>query len=131
MKDYLSICNSAPAEILSLIALKNKNQLLARNNQIVAQNIALLDQFMLEYQALFSWVRPQGGCVGFVRYKGHEPMDHFANQLVQEKGVLLLPASIYDLDSQHFRIGFGRKNMREALGQFKEFLEAEHIYHRL
>jgi len=122
MKDYLSICNSAPAEILSLIALKNKAAILTRNNQIVSDNLKLLDQFFEEHQNLFSWVRPQGGCVGFVKYKGPEPVDDFCKRLVQEKGVLLLPASVYDHPTQHFRIGFGRRNMKDALGKLKEFL---------
>lgn len=123
MKDYLSICNSAPSEILSLITLKNKDVILKRNNQIVTDNMALLDDFFKEYQHLFSWVRPQGGCVGFVLFQGDEPIDVFCERLINQKGVLLMPASIYDHQSQHFRIGFGRKNMPEALEKFKQFLK--------
>ena len=122
MKDYLSICNSAPAEILSLIALKNKDKILARNNQIVSKNLKLLDNFMEEYRHLFEWVRPQGGCVGFVKYKGRESIEDFAKRLIETKGVLLIPASIYDVSSNHFRIGFGRQNMPEALDKLREFL---------
>ena len=39
MKDYLSICNSAPSEILSLISLQNKDNILKRNNNIIENNI--------------------------------------------------------------------------------------------
>jgi hypothetical protein len=46
IKYYTSICNSAPAEILSLISLNNKEKILKRNNQIVADNLGLLDQFL-------------------------------------------------------------------------------------
>jgi aspartate/methionine/tyrosine aminotransferase len=122
IKHYTSICNSAPAEILSLICLRNKNKILERNNQIVKNNLQILDQFFMEYSHLFEWVRPQGGCVGFVKYKGSEVIDFFCEQLVKEKSVLLLPASIYSHDSNYFRIGFGRKNMSECLKKFKEFL---------
>lgn len=122
VKDYLSICNSAPSEVISLIALKNKDQILTRNNQIVAKNLILLDQFMNKYSHLFEWTKPQGGCVGFVKYKGQESIDDFAKQLVEKAGVLLIPASIYDFDGQYFGIGFGRKNMPEALSKFEEFL---------
>lgn len=123
MKDYLSICNSAPSEVLSLIALKQKEQILARNNQIVSGNLTLLDSFMLKYSDLFSWVRPEGGCVGFINYKGTESIDQFSKRLIQQKGVLLMPASVYDYPSNHFRVGFGRKNMPEALSKLEEFLE--------
>lgn len=123
MKDYLSICNSAPAEIMSLIALKNKAKILDRNNKIVADNLVLLDEFMDEYQDLFAWKRPQGGCVGFVHYKGTKSVDSFCASLVKDCGVLLLPASVYDYPTQHFRIGFGRKTMPEALDKLKAYIE--------
>ena len=128
MKHYTSICNSAPAEILSLISLKSKEQILQRNNKIVADNLKLLDQFFIEYSHLFEWVRPQGGCVGFVKYKGTGSIEAFCKQLLNKQNVLLMPASIYNCESNHFRIGFGRKNMPECLDQLKEFLRHENIY---
>jgi len=122
VKYYTSICNSAPSEIITLIMLKNKDAILERNNNIVAANLNLLDEFMEEYKHFFEWVRPSGGCVGFVKYKEKESIEIFADKLVKEKEVLLLPASIYDMNSNHFRIGFGRKNMPESLAKLKEFL---------
>lgn len=122
LKYYTSICNSAPSEVLSLISLRNKDKILERNNQIVSNNLKILDQFLTEYDHLFQWIRPQGGCVGFVKYKGPEVIDSFCKRLMQEKGVLLMPSSIYGYDSNHFRIGFGRKNMPECLDKMKELL---------
>ncbi|WP_010297967.1 aminotransferase class I/II-fold pyridoxal phosphate-dependent enzyme [Candidatus Odyssella thessalonicensis] len=126
-KHYTSICNSAPAEILGLIALHNKDKILERNNHILEANLNLLNQFFMEYSHLFEWVKPQGGCVGFVRYKGSEVIDSFCERLVQEKGVLLMPASIYNYESNHFRIGFGRWNMPQCLEKFREFLYHENL----
>lgn len=122
MKHYTSICNSGPAEVISLIALKNKERVLERNNQIVAHNLTLLDSFMEDHCHFFSWVRPEGGCVGFVDYKTEEPVEHFTDRLVHSQGVLLMPSSVYDYKSNYFRIGFGRKNMPQALEKLKEFL---------
>lgn len=122
VKHYTSICNTAPSEIISLIALKNQEKLLARNNHIVATNLGLLDGFFDEHQDLFSWVRPQGGCVGFVDYRSSESVDSFCERLIKQSGVLLMPASIYDHPSNCFRVGFGRKNMPEALSKLEEFL---------
>lgn len=122
IKHYTSICNSAPAEILSLIALRNKEKILARNNQIVADNMKILDVFFEEYSHLFEWVRPQGGCVGYVKYKGAETVDSLCDRLVQEGSVLLMPASVYAHGESYFRIGFGRKNMPECLEKLKTFI---------
>ena len=122
LKHYTSICNSAPAEVLSLIALKNSDRILARNNAIAADNLALLNTFFDAHKDLFSWIRPQGGCVGFVKYHSDEPVDDFCDRLVKQRGVLLMPASIYDTPTNHFRIGFGRKTMPKALKEFELFL---------
>lgn len=128
VRHYTSICNSAPAEILSLIALQNKEQILHRNNQIVASNLQLLDQFMENHKDSFQWVRPQGGCIGFVHYKSSESAELFSQKLIERQGVLLMPASIYDHQSNHFRIGFGRRNMPESLNKLEDFLKKEKTF---
>jgi aspartate/methionine/tyrosine aminotransferase len=127
VKHYTSICNSAPSEILSLIALRNKDKILERNNEIVRNNLKRLKEFFKEYEDLFAWRKPQGGCVGFVRYKGEEPVDSFCDRLLEDKSVLLMPASIYNYKHNFFRIGFGRRNMDQGLGKLKEFLDNENI----
>jgi aspartate/methionine/tyrosine aminotransferase len=121
VKHYMSICNSAPAEILSLAALRAKDFVLKRNNDIVRANISLLDDFMDKHSNTFRWVRPEGGCVGFVRYCGKEKVDEFCEKLVDATGVLLLPGKVYDWAEPHFRIGFGRQNMAEALARLEEY----------
>lgn len=123
MKDYLSISNSALSEIVSLIALRNKEKILMRNNELIKNNLQLVEQFFARYADLFSWVRPQGGCVGFVEYKGKESIDDFCNNLREEQGVLLLPGSVYDYPGNYFRIGFGKKNMPEALQRLETFVK--------
>jgi len=121
-KDYLSICNSGLSEVVSIIALKNKDRILEKNNDIVSKNLTILEKFFEKYHYLFECVRPQGGCLGFVKYNGKENIDDFCDRLVQAKGVLLMPASIYDYTSNHFRLGFGRSNMATALEKLTEFL---------
>lgn len=118
-KHYTSLCNSGPSEIISLIALRNMDTMLKRNNDIVAHNIAILDQFFQKHTNTFSWVRPKGGCTGFVKYHGPESVDSFCQRMAANAQVLLLPGSVYNVTSNHFRMGFGRKNMPEALNQLE------------
>ncbi|MCH9757363.1 MAG: aminotransferase class I/II-fold pyridoxal phosphate-dependent enzyme [Gammaproteobacteria bacterium] len=124
MKDYASICNSAPSEILSLIALRNKHHFLNKNNRIVKHNLALLEIFFSKFSDKFRWVKPQGGCIGFVNYLSDETSDSFCKRLVEKHGILLMPASVYDHTSNHFRIGFGRRNMPEVLTLFESVIVA-------
>ena len=123
-KHYLSICNSGPSEFLSIVALQNRESLLMRNRTLIKSNRALLDDFLHRHQNLMQWVPPQGGCVGFVRYLHEESATSFCNRLVEEHGVLLLPASLYGSELMHyapnsFRIGFGRKQFPEGLKAFE------------
>ncbi|NJO90327.1 MAG: hypothetical protein HC831_16320 [Chloroflexia bacterium] len=49
-------------------------------------------------------------------------VEDFCEKLVNEKGVMLLPSSVYNYDKNCVRLGFGRKNMPEALAGFDDFL---------
>lgn len=127
MKHYLSIANSGPSEVLARIALRNRSRILARINGLVVDNLALLDVFFAEFRHLFEWQRPDGSCVAFPRYLGTDGADNFAERLVEETGVLLLPPHIYSSDlnatpNDRFRIGFGRAAFPEGLEVLRSYL---------
>ena len=65
MKHYLSICNSSPSEVLSVIALKSRERILERNRKIISDNLNLLSPFFEKNKDLFDWKIPDGGCVSF------------------------------------------------------------------
>lgn len=120
MKHYLSICNSGPSERLAKIALTHRDQILSRNNAIVDENLPKWDAFFARHTDLFDWQRPDGSCMAFPRYKGADGVEAFAQSLVEDSGVLLLPGSIYASDlgrtpANHFRLGFGRTGLDEGL----------------
>jgi len=121
-KDYTTICNSAPGEILAIMALRAKNQILERNMNIIQNNLRLLDDFFREYKELFAWAKPKAGPIGFPELKADKPVSEFCTELVEKQGVMLLPASQYDYEGNNFRIGFARKNMPRALSQLKAYI---------
>ena len=90
IKHYLSICCAAPSEQLSIIALKARDTILEKNRQLVNSNLVKLTSFLNKYQTMFSWHKPQGSCVAYIRYLGNDGVEHFTDQLVHETGVLLL-----------------------------------------
>ena len=53
----------------------------------------------------------------------HLPADDFCLQLLNRTGVLLLPSTLVDHGNQHFRIGFGRKNLVEILPIVEAYLK--------
>jgi len=122
LKDYTTICNSAPSEFLAELALRHRAALAARNLQIIQCNLALLDDFFARRADRFAWVRPKAGPIAFpCLLKGD--VESFCDELVHESGVLLLPGSMYDHPGNHFRVGFARQNMPSALTQLEQFLD--------
>ncbi len=123
-KDYTTICSSAPAEILGIVALRARDTVLARTHGIVSANLALLDRFFAERSDAFSWVRPRAGSVGFPRLTiPGVSIDAFAADLVEAEGVLLLPGSRFGVPGDHFRIGFGRTDLPVALARLEAFVD--------
>ncbi|GAB3826842.1 aminotransferase class I/II-fold pyridoxal phosphate-dependent enzyme [Kribbella italica] len=129
-KHYTSICNSAPSEILALIGLRARDRLLDRNRGIVARNLPLFADFFARCPDLFDFAAPQGGCVCFPRYAGPDGVEAMCTSLVEEAGVLLLPASIYasaltETPADRFRVGLGRLDPEPALDAWSNWLEKQ------
>lgn len=128
LKHYLSISNSGPSERLTMIALKNREKIIARNCAIVDENLPKWDAFFAKYPHLFQWSRPDGSCMGFPKYLGDDGVEVFAQKLVEQSGVLLLPGSIYQSElgstpDNHFRLGYGRSELDEGLAVFDAHLQ--------
>jgi aspartate/methionine/tyrosine aminotransferase len=128
-KHFLSICNSAPSEILARIALKSRVRILDKNRNIVRSNLAALNDFFADYPDLFDWREPDGGCVGFIRYKGAEGVEEFTRRLVEESGILFLPSSLYrselgPVPDNCLRVGFGRSHVPAGLAVLRQWFNA-------
>lgn len=128
-KHYTTICNSAPSEVLARIALKTRTTILDRNRALIARNLPVFDAFFAEFADIFEWRPPDGGCVAYPHYLGPEGVEEFCARLVEEAGVLLIPASIYHSEltptpTDRFRIGIGRANSEEGLAAFAQWMRA-------
>jgi aspartate/methionine/tyrosine aminotransferase len=122
LKDYTTICNSAPSEFLAEVALRHRQTLVGRNLGIITHNLSALDDFFARHGERFVWRRPKAGPIAFPRLLG-EDVEAFCHDLVMRAGVLLLPGTVYDDPGNHFRIGFGRQNLPEGLGRLEEYLK--------
>jgi aspartate/methionine/tyrosine aminotransferase len=127
-KHYTSICNSGPSEFLTTLALRHGEAIQARNRAIIQTNLPLFDAFFAKWADLFEWQPPQGGCICFPRYKGADGVEQFCQELVEQEGVFLAPASLFrsslaDTPKDRFRVGIGRAEPGPALAAFDRFLE--------
>jgi aspartate/methionine/tyrosine aminotransferase len=126
LKDYTTICNSAPSEFLAEVAMRNRQVIAARNLDIIKANLGILDDFFKRHADLFAWVRPQAGSMAFPRLLRGD-VEEFCDRLVRQAGVLLLPGSIYDDTGNHFRLGLGRKDLPRAVRQVEEFISKDNF----
>jgi aspartate/methionine/tyrosine aminotransferase len=124
LKDYTTICSSAPSEFLAEVGMRHRQKLVARNLEIIRHNVAIMDDFFRRHTDMFSWVRPRAGSMAFPRYLAGD-VEIFCDELVHKAGVLLLPGSVYDDTENHFRLGLGRRNLPEAVERLEEFLKKE------
>ena len=113
---------------MAQIILRHRNTILSENRDKLKSNLAALELFFADYADLFAWQKPDGGCIAYPRYIGRGSIEDLCANLVRERGVLLLPASIYTSEllptpAQHFRIGFGRDNIDRGLAEFRIFIE--------
>ena len=122
LKDYTTICNSAPSEFLSELALRHRDKIVERSLKIITHNLGVLDPFFTRHSERFTWQRPKAGTIGFPRLLDGD-VDAFCSTLVKSVGVLLVPGTLFDDRGNHFRIGFGRKNLPEAITRLEQFLQ--------
>ncbi len=71
-KDYTTICNSAPSEVLGIVALRSRERIVARNLAIIRANLALAEQFFAAHGGAFRWLPPRAGSVAFPQLIGDD-----------------------------------------------------------
>ena len=123
-KDYTTICNAAPSEFLATVALRHRDALITRSLDIIRRNLALLNPFFAAHVDRFSWRPPTAGPIAFPALINGEDVETFCDRTVREAGVLLLPGTLYAPGLNHFRVGFGRANLPEAIARFDNFLHS-------
>ena len=121
-KLYTTICNSAPSEILAITALRNKEGILARNLDIIRRNLQVLDGFFDMHSDIVQWIRPKAGPVAFPHLVTPSGAERICAELRERAGILLLPGTVFDFGDSHFRIGFGRRDMPQALERLERHM---------
>jgi aspartate/methionine/tyrosine aminotransferase len=126
-KHYTTICSAAPSELIAAAALRRGAEIRARNRAIIDANLPAFADFFAGREELFAWEPPQAGCVCFPRYLGADGVEAFCRDLVEQAGVVLLPASIFasalaPVPADRFRIGVGRARPEPALAALDAFL---------
>jgi aspartate/methionine/tyrosine aminotransferase len=120
---YFSICNTSTGEILSEIAIRQRDLVLGKTQQAATRNLHLLDRFMADHRDVLGWIRPQGGMTAFPWLLSGENERPFC-RAATERGILLAPGDCFDTPS-HFRLGFAATgtNFSQALDRLGSFVK--------
>ncbi|WP_299675776.1 aminotransferase class I/II-fold pyridoxal phosphate-dependent enzyme [uncultured Tenacibaculum sp.] len=122
-KDYLSICNSAPSEILSIMALNNINSFLEPNLKKINSNITVFSEFVDQQEVITNFVPPKAGSTSFVQLNIDNSALEFSNILVKETGIMTVPSEMFEYEGKYIRIGFGRANFAEIIAVLDHYLK--------
>ena len=122
-RDYDTISCGVIDDMLASMALEHKEQIFARNREILLKNRAILDQWVNETEGVH-YVRPVAGTTALVYYDMDIPSYDLCVRLIREKGLLFTPGSAFEMEGA-VRIGyaFDSKLLKQGLDQFGDFLK--------
>ncbi len=121
---YFSISNTSTGEMLSEIAIRNRDAVLGKAQEFATGNLALLDRFMAEHRDVLGWIAPSGGMTAFPWLVSGEDARSFC-QAAADQGILLAPGDCFD-EPAHFRLGFAAAGDKfsKALDRFGAFIKS-------
>jgi aspartate/methionine/tyrosine aminotransferase len=122
LRDYTTICNSAPGEILGIMALRAQAAITERNLELIRANLALAGSFFARRRTLFRWLPPAAGSVAFPQWLGEASVETFCEDVLTQESVLILPGRVFEVEGNHFRVGLGRADFPAALGRLEAYL---------
>lgn len=116
-KPYLSMCSSAPSEILSAIVLNHREDFLTPNLEKIRKNVAIFQKAVAEGKLPWveKFIAPVAGSVAFAKIKCDSTALEWSEALVNERSILTVPSEMFEYPGTYLRIGFGRENFESVL----------------
>ena len=124
IKHYLSICNGRTDELLAMIALRHAPQLLDNTSKLIQENLVRLRSACSKHTDIVHWHQPDAGCVAYPELADGADARDFAERLLNQTGVMVIPGHCFMRGEAHFRIGFGRRDFPAALQRFSDHLDS-------
>jgi len=124
-KDYTTHTVCSINDFLARSALLNWKKIIPKYKEWILQNLHRFHDFVDKHSDLIGWLEPEAGIVAFPFFKGKSiKSELFAQRLVEETGVLVLPGEAFDMPGL-FRISLGvnPEIFSRALHAFSSFIE--------
>lgn len=125
--DYTTIAPGALSDRLARAALvpARRQALLERTRGIIRANLPILADWLAAHGDRFSWIAPEAGAIGYVRYTHEVNSTALVTRLREEKSVLIVPGDHFGMD-HYLRIGFGEAPayVTDGLARLHDLLES-------
>ncbi|MBR4454944.1 MAG: aminotransferase class I/II-fold pyridoxal phosphate-dependent enzyme [Solobacterium sp.] len=123
-RDYSIISSGPLSDTLGLIAMKHRDQLLARSRSVISETQDAVREW-LKNEPRCDVVLPECCTVSFLRYQGSIPSRELAIRLLENHGVFFVPGCCFKVEN-HLRLSFtcGRETMRKGLTFLSEVLSS-------
>jgi len=140
LKDYTTICNSAPSEAIASLALEQGEKLMEANRSRVRENLGLVRRAFSGPEAPVELLAgggewepagdlgggglAGGGSTILPRFTDGRSSTAVAEELRAAWDTLLIPGPLFDMPDEYFRLGLGRTGFPEAFERFHRYLES-------
>lgn len=126
LRDYTTLYLSPLVELIACRAIEKADKLINIRLEQARLNLDLLADWVGRHDEFVEWARPQGGVTAFLRLRTEPDVEAFCHQLMEKRGVLLIPGSCFHYP-EHVRLGFGgpTAELHEALSRLSSFLRKE------
>lgn len=121
LRDYTTMCNSAPSELLALMAIRNQEAYFQRHRDRVARHLEQFTSFIAAHAGRLELARPRGSTICLVRLL-EDSAEELSRRCAQEHGLMLVPSTVFDFGDHHIRVGMGLRNFPECLAVFGRVL---------
>ena len=124
LRDYTTICSSAPSQILAVAALQNRDHLWRRANAYVDAGRRAVEAVLARHADVLSWgAGPAAGPVGWVRLHNGSASQYAEALVRSDDGIMLLPSTVFNAGDGHVRVGFGRAASPAAMAAWAATLD--------
>lgn len=122
-RDYTMICGGVVSDELAIQVLENKEKILARNRNIVSDNLEIVKNWVAQEDKV-ELVFPNYVSTSFIKLNIPQNDYQFCVDLLKDKGVLLVPGTAFGVPG-YARLGYccKKKTLENGLQLLSEYLK--------
>ena len=122
-RDYNLISCGMFDDAVASLALRHSDEMIRRNQAIVRENLAILDEWVQAHPH-FYYTKPQAGTTALVYYDYDIPSYEFCERLYHETGSFVTPGECFE-QPHSMRIGYAcdAQTLKDGLAALADFAE--------